>query len=114
MTENDRQRHERLPAAVHDLALRLGADPKINRSSVKLTQTGRIKRNIQKESWLSFTATQTISTRECAFDWRARAGPFGVVSARDALTGGEGRFDVMALARHPHRPRRALVRAHAR
>ena len=97
MTENERQRRERLPAAVRDLALRLGADPKLDRSSVKLTQTGRIKRNIQKEAWLSFTATQTISTRECAFDWRARVGPFGMVSARDALTGGEGRFDVMAV-----------------
>lgn len=97
MAENDRQRRERLPAAVHDLALRLGADPKMNRSSVKLTQTGRIKRSIHKESWMSFTATQTISTRECAFDWRARAGPFGIVSARDALQDGEGRFDVMAL-----------------
>ena len=97
MAESDHQSRERLPAAVYDLALRLGADPKMNRSSVKLTQTGRMKRNIDKESWMSFTATQTISTRECAFDWRARAGPFGMVSARDALTDGEGRFDVMAL-----------------
>jgi len=97
MAESDHQSRERLPAAVYDLALRLGADPKMNRSSVKLTQTGRMKRNIDKDSWMSFTATQTISTRECAFDWRARAGPFGMVSARDALKDGEGRFDVMAL-----------------
>ena len=46
---------------------------------------------------MSFSATQTISIRTCAFDWRARAGPFGVVSARDALKDGEGRFEVMAL-----------------
>ncbi len=25
------------------------------------------------EIWMPFTATQTISTRACAFDWRARA-----------------------------------------
>lgn len=97
MAQNDRQRRERLPTAVHDLALRLGADSKMNRSSVKLTQTGRMKRNIDKDSWMPFTATQTISTRECAFDWQARAGPFGMVSARDALKDGQGRFDVMAL-----------------
>ena len=97
MAENDRQRRARLPAAVYDLALRLGANPEMNRTTVELTQSGRLKRQIGAASWMSFTATQTISTRECAFDWRARAGPFGMVSARDALTGGEGRFDVMAL-----------------
>jgi hypothetical protein len=46
---------------------------------------------------MSFSATQAISTRECAFDWRARAGPLKLVSARDALKDGEGRFDVTAL-----------------
>jgi hypothetical protein len=87
----------RLPAAVYDLALRLGVKPDGNRAEVKLTQTGRIKRKIDTESWMSFTATQTISTHECAFDWRARAGAFGMVSARDALKNGEGLFDIMAL-----------------
>ena len=87
----------RLPAAVYDLALRLGVNPDNNRAGVKLTQTGRIKRKLDTESWMSFTATQTISTRECEFDWRARAGPLGMVSARDALKNGEGLFDIMAL-----------------
>ena len=56
-----------------------------------------MKRSIKAQSWMSFTASQTISTRTCEFDWRARAGPFGLVSARDALKEGEGQFDVTAL-----------------
>lgn len=69
----------------------------MNITTVKLKQTGRLKQRVGAASWTSFTTTQTISTRECAFDWRARAGPFGMVSARDALKGVEGRFDVMVL-----------------
>ena len=97
MTEDDPQRRHRLPPAVYELGLRLGASPEMNRSIVQLKQTGRLKQKAGAASWMSFTATQTISTRECAFDWRARAGPFGVILARDALKNGEGRFDVMAL-----------------
>ena len=91
------QIRERLPAPVYDLALRLGVKPDENRSTVTLAQTGLIKRNIDTESWMAFTATQTISTRVCEFDWRAQAGPFGMISARDALKDDEGRFDIMAL-----------------
>jgi len=105
MIEDDQQRRQRLPPAVYELGLRLGANPEKNRSIVQLKQTGRLKQKVGAASWMSFTATQTISTRECAFDWRARAGPFGMVSARDALKDGEGRFDVMALGLIP------LVRA---
>jgi hypothetical protein len=97
MSNEAGQVRERLPAAVYDLALRLGVKPDDNRSTVTLTQTGRIKRNIDTESWMAFTATQTISTRTCEFDWRAQAGPFGMISARDALQDDEGRFDIMAL-----------------
>lgn len=94
--EDDRERRDRLPAAVYDLGVRLGADPEAKRSSTHLEQSGRMKPP-GAASWMSFRATQTISTRACAFDWRARAGPLGVISARDALVDGEGRFDVMAL-----------------
>lgn len=97
MIEDVQQRRHRLPPPVYDLGLRLGANPEMNRSIVQLKQTGRLKQKIGTASWMSFTATQTISTRECAFDWQARAGPLGMVSARDALKNGEGRFDVMAL-----------------
>jgi hypothetical protein len=97
MFEDNHQCRAHLPATVYDLALRLGVKPEDNRASVKLTQTGRIKRKIDTESWMSFTATQTISTHECAFDWRARAGAFGMVSARDALKNGEPQFDILAL-----------------
>ena len=97
MTEADQQPRTRLPAAVYDLALRLGVKPDDNRSSVQLTQAGRMKRSINSESWMSFSASQTISTQACEFDWRAQAGPFGLVSARDALKEGQGQFDVTAL-----------------
>ncbi len=60
-------------------------------------QIGRMKAKTEAKSWMSFTAKQSISTRKCAFDWRARAGPFGIVSGRDALEDGEGRFDITAL-----------------
>ncbi len=113
MSEADKQNRARLPVAVYDLAMRLGVKPEDNRTSVKLTQTGRMKRNLGAEAWMAFTATQTISTRACEFDWRAKAGPFGLMSGRDALANGEGRFDIMAfgfipIARAKHTP--ALVR----
>ncbi len=95
--EDDQRTRAPLPAAVYDLALRLGVKPGDDRSSVRLTQTGRMKRTINAQSWMSFTASQKISTRACEFDWRARAGPFGLVSARDALKEGEGKFEVTAL-----------------
>ena len=60
MAENDLQIRERLPATVYDLALRLGASPDMNRTTVKLKQTGRMKKQLGAASWLSFTATQTI------------------------------------------------------
>jgi hypothetical protein len=87
---------ERLPAAVHDLALRLGAKPELDRSTVRLRQTGRMKPE-GAARWMSFTARQTISTRHCSFEWRARAGPFRVIAVRDALQDGQGCLDVTAL-----------------
>jgi len=102
-----------LPDAVLDLAIRLGVTPQDDPASVRLTQSGRMKRSLASDSWMDFTASQTISARACEFDWRARAGPLGLISARDALAAGEGRFDILAfgllpLARAPHTP--ALVR----
>lgn len=86
-----------LPAAVHDLAIRLGVRPGDPSSGVRLTQIGRMQANIRSEAWMAFTASQTISTQSCSFDWRARAGPLGLISGRDALISGEGRFDIMVL-----------------
>ncbi len=97
MAETDDQRRARLPAAVYDLAIRLGVKPGDNGGGVKLTQIGRMKRKLDTQSWMAFAATQTISTRACEFDWRAKFGPFGMISARDALEHGEGRLDIMAL-----------------
>jgi hypothetical protein len=87
----------RLPSAVLGLAARLGVKSSSNTTAVSLTQSGRMKAKLDAKSWMAFTARQSISTRTCAFDWRARAGPLGMVSGRDALENGEGRFDIMAL-----------------
>ena len=97
MTETNAECRARLPVAVYDLAMRLGVTPEDTRTSVKLTQTGRMKRSLDAQSWMSFSAIQTISTRDCAFDWLAKFRPFGVISARDALECGVGRLDIMAL-----------------
>ena len=97
MIEAQLQPDTRLPRAVYDLGVRLGANTKAGASIVRLKQIGRMKSKLDAASWLSFSATQTISTRVCAFDWRARFGPLGAVSVRDALVDGEGRLDVTAL-----------------
>ena len=91
------ERAEHLPRAVYDLAIRLGANPHSTAQTVRLKQTGRMKSNLETESWMSFTAQQTISTQKCAFDWFAHFGFFGLVSARDALGEGAGQLDVKAL-----------------
>ena len=101
MSDNAQQMRKRLPPAVYDLALRLGVNPNSDTRAVRLKQTGRMKTKLDATSWMSFNATQTISTRNCAFDWLAHAGPFGLISARDALADGEGRLDVMALGLIP-------------
>lgn len=85
------------PSAVRDLARRLGVRSEALRSVVTLEQKGRMKRTLDATAWMSFAATQSIWTQECRFDWRARAGPLGLVSGHDALQGDEGRFDIMAL-----------------
>jgi len=85
----------RLPPAVYDLALRLGANSRAGRD-VALRQTGRMRQD-PASRWMKFSARQTISSYACAFEWRARTGPLGTVSVRDALSGGEGALDVRAL-----------------
>lgn len=86
-----------LPAAVVDLARRLGVQATDNPPCIRLTQTGHMKRTLESASWMAFTACQTIATHRCAFDWRAKVGPFGLISGRDALEDGDGRFDITAL-----------------
>ena len=73
MLDFDKKGRERLPPAVYDLAIRLGTDPGLNRSTVRLRQTGQMK-DIGAITWRSFTATQTMASRTCDFDWRARTG----------------------------------------
>ena len=102
-----------LPSVVFDLAKRLGAQAASTGSIVALTQTGRMKRALGKDGWMSFAARQSMETEACGFAWRARFGPFGLISVCDALDQGVGRLDVSALGfipmvRTPHTA--ALVR----
>jgi len=69
--------------------------------NVTLTQSGRMKTKLGQESWIPFTAHQTISVSACLFDWRARLGPFGMIVAHDALTIRGGQFDVLAFGLIP-------------
>ena len=97
----------RLPDAVYDLAMRLGVKPDCTAAAVRLIQIGRMKRKLEGEAWMGFTATQTIAADRCGFDWQAKAGPLGLISVRDALVDGEARLDVQAfgflpLAHAPH------------
>jgi hypothetical protein len=91
----DDEAQRRLPPAVYDLALRLGANPHAGRD-VALRQTGRMRQD-PGSVWMKFSSRQTISSYACAFEWRASTGPLGMVCVRDALSGGEGAFDVRAL-----------------
>jgi hypothetical protein len=93
--DDDHPRQRLLPT-VYDLALRLGADSRRKQPTVRLGQTGRM-RQLGASHWMAFRAEQAISNLHCAFDWRARTGPFRLVSVRDALTEGGGRFEVRAL-----------------
>lgn len=86
-----------LPAAVSDLAARLGARDVPAGSIVTLTQAGRMKRKLGARSWLSFRATQSIRTDRCGFHWTARFGPFGMVTVSDTLDPGGGRLTATAL-----------------
>lgn len=86
---------KRLPPKVAELAYRLGAQP-MSQRSVRLSQTGRMRQSANA-AWGKFTASQTIALEHCAFDWRARTGPLGIVSVRDALVAGSGLLDVRAL-----------------
>jgi hypothetical protein len=113
MTTTDLAGDAQRTPAVCDLAMRLGAKAGARAQDVRLKQAGRMKTKLDATSWMPFTAAQTISTRRCDSDWLAHAEPLGMISARDALAGVEGRLDVTALGfipigRAPHTP--ALVR----
>ena len=102
--EDAKQIRARLPPAVYELALRLGADPQRRCASVSFRQKGRM-RQVGGAFWMGFHAKQTISTLRCLFDWRAQLSPAGLIGVRDALTEAGGQLDVHALGFVP------LVRA---
>ncbi|HIG21928.1 MAG TPA: hypothetical protein EYG02_04340 [Henriciella marina] len=85
-----------LPGPVRELANRLGASEAVGTDHVSFSQSGRMRQD-ETSRWMPFQAVQTISLSECAFDWRARTGPFGLVHVRDCLRDGEGQIGVSVL-----------------
>lgn len=88
-----------LPKSVTELADRLGAQ-RISGGRAKFSQNGRL-RDLGQEKWMRFTARQWADARTCAFQWRARVGPFGAVVVEDALIGGTPVGAVKALGLIP-------------
>ena len=114
MPESESDLRARLPAAVYDLAIRLGARVTPDQSGVLLTQKGFIKRSLDREAWMPFSATQVISSKDCSFTWDARAGRLGLLSIQDALTCGRGRLSEKAMGFLPlmnAKPSAVLTRA---
>lgn len=96
-----------LPASLRDLAQRLGADPVPRFDGITLRQRGEMTLSLRSNRWMPFTAQQHVSTKTCAFSWRARFWPLGFLTVIDALKEGRGRLDVTAfglipLVRAPH------------
>lgn len=85
-----------IPGPVRELANRLGASEAAGTGHVRFSQSGRMRQD-ESSRWMSFRAVQTISLSECAFDWRVRTGPFGIVHVRDCLRDGDGQIGVSVL-----------------
>jgi hypothetical protein len=89
-----------LPPEVSELASRLGADSRCERAMVRFDQSGRMRASAGSD-WMAFRAKQTMSVIHCAFEWRARTAPLGVVVVRDMLENGEGKQSIKALGLVP-------------
>jgi hypothetical protein len=100
------------PPAIGDLARRLGVPAGEPVAEVRFSQTGRVRADADS-AWMRFTASEAMSATACAFRWRARTGPLGLVRIEDAFAGGAGRLAVRALGIVPiatSRPSPALDR----
>jgi hypothetical protein len=89
-----------LPAAVRDLAARLGVPADTAVSAVAFSQTGRMRQDADS-AWMRFGAAETMATEDCCFRWLARTGPLGLVRIEDAFGRGGGRLVVRALGLIP-------------
>ncbi len=65
-------------------------------ASVSLAKVGGM-RDASGSRFSRFRAEQTIAVDRTAFTWRARTGPFGLISVTDRLAEGEGAIRVRAL-----------------
>jgi hypothetical protein len=100
MTDAAPSQSHQIPPEVLALAQRIGAKADHERAMVHLTQTGRMRTG-EEAPWMTFTARQSIAVVHCAFDWRARTGPFHLEWIRDTLENGAGNLSVKALGLIP-------------
>lgn len=84
------------PAAVTDLATRLGAQVRPADEQVRLVQSGLL-RSGPRSRWMRFTARQSIRVGRAGFAWVARTGPLGLLTVRDELEGEEASGSVHLL-----------------
>lgn len=90
-----------LPAAVFELAMRLGADAELALPGVRLRQTGMMRQKLEEDHWTPFHAKQSISVLHCEFEWRAWSGPADMISVTDALENWAGCLEVKAMGLLP-------------
>jgi hypothetical protein len=86
-----------LPPEVLALARRCGVEgASSDASSVVFRQTGSMRADSAHE-WAPFHAKQSMALDRPGFVWRARTGPFGIVTVTDALEKEGGRLTVKAF-----------------
>jgi hypothetical protein len=84
------------PAAVMELAQRLGAERRTPGFEVRLAQSGLL-RSGPRSRWMNFTARQSICLDRAEFRWTARTGPFGAITVCDELREQAGEGSVRLL-----------------
>jgi hypothetical protein len=75
-----------LPDEVAALAVHLGATGADG--TVRLAQSGTMTGGPGRP-WISFVASETVQTRDVAFEWRARTGPLSCLIVVDRLSATE-------------------------
>lgn len=89
---------DRLPAPVRRWLERAGVVGHVRVRRVRLTQTGRIRQDLES-GWMPIEAEQYIDATAPGFVWSARVPVAGIpfVSVRDALVDGAGSTEVKAM-----------------
>ncbi len=82
-----------IPEKAGQLAERVGCTGSKPLRHVDLRQTGQMRQDAAS-TWTNFDARQRIELTTCAFEWKARIGPLGLIRVTDAFGDGSGRLAV--------------------